>query len=263
MSVLERGHFALGITIGGLSVLLALLALGFLDIDLSEASFSSIIGTIIGATIAFLGSFLVIRQARQDREEDRKASDVATLHGILAKLIDLNDGLQKTKRHFMIHDRSSKVFIEGPASSNYFSKPLEGYWRRTEFDVKERTFLLRLRGGDFFSVLSDVNAISENFHFLRERHKAAYYELHEEVFAKEIERKDYAVRGELNPNSTKFMAMMDVDGLLRSFLADTPLVVEAFLKSMIQLSNEIADQKIKYDVTDNPPSSVNSMRQPY
>ncbi|TGD42012.1 hypothetical protein EEB11_15720 [Pseudotabrizicola sediminis] len=185
------------------------------------------------------------------------------LHSILTKLFDLDDALQKTRRHFMIYDPSAKVIMQREAGEVSFSTPLQGLWRLIEFSVSERTFLLRLRGGDFFTALSDVNGISENFHVLRERHKQAYYTLLEEVVAGGVTRRGYLVTSVVDTTSHNLMVMMDVDGALRSLLESSSGTVVDFLNKMIDLSNEMTERKIAYEVTYNPPASENYMRQEY
>ncbi|MCB2133117.1 MAG: hypothetical protein H6902_02350 [Rhodobacteraceae bacterium] len=261
--MLAKGNFALGFATGGLAALSLLLFIDFFDLPLTAGATSTILGAIVGAVIAFAGSVMTIADANRQREADQKINEVAVAHSIITKLVDLNDEMQKNMRHFMIHDTSCRVFLGKEPGAPSFTKPLEGLSRHIDFNIDERTFVLRSKGAEFFNNISDIKGISDSFFFLIGRHKEAYYNLLEEFSERKGDREGYKIAGTIDKNSQKLMAMMDVDGALRSLLDRSAGFVHAFLVEMIEYGNDISDVKIGYEVTDTPPSAENHKRQLY
>jgi hypothetical protein len=232
-------------------------------LPISDTMVGAIAGGFLAGLFGILAAGYTIYHNKQGEKLIEKKTQEVLIHSIITKLIDLNEGILKCQRHIMINDISTKVSFTNGSKTYSFSKPLEGDNRKIIFSIDERTFILRVYKAELFSRMNDIVGISRNFSFLSKRHTKAYYELMDEVFATKHERKGYVRTTELDINSVKLMAMMDVDGALNSFIADAAPELRSLLTDLIAISNADTSVSIKYEITDTPPSAENHKRTDY
>ncbi|MGC1506497.1 MAG: hypothetical protein WA782_20465 [Sulfitobacter sp.] len=233
------------------------------EIAFDDALIGAIAGGFLAGMFGILAAAFSISSNQTEVRRRENSFDETMLHGIVAKLLDLNDVMQKNLRHFRILDQRTKVFFQTSEGQRTFSKPLESMQKHIAFSVEERTFLLRKFGADCFNKMGDIQGISESFNFLHDRHVQVYYELMDEVFSEVTEREGYHRSGGIDPNSIRLMAMMDIDGGLFSLLDNSCLKVEEFLETIIELSNANTSVSLQYLLTDTPPSADNHKRVDY
>lgn len=220
----------------------------------------TLVATILGAAIALSGTLISVLAMQEGSAKERHSKDEATVHTVLAKLLGLNDTMLKNSRHFMTMSESTRVFIGENETRNSFSKPLEGKNDHVTFTAEERAVLLRLGKAEFFNSINDMQGVSDSFTFLHARHLTSYYSLLEEVQSGAVERAGYAVTGALDRNSPRLIAMMDADGVFRSFLDRSATVVEAFTVELIEFANKNYGTGLGYFTTDTEPSPPSHLR---
>lgn len=231
------------------------------EIPLTEAVFGTIFGALLAGLFGLVAAIFSAWNAKLERDRDSKAFEIATLQGIVTKLIDLQDRFQKNYQHVMTRTMETRVFF-GPTDERSFSKPVQGFEKHISFSTEERTFVLRRLGSGAFSDLNDVLAISENFYFLQKQHEIAFLELMDEA-TDGADRKGYFLSGEISTDSLRLMKMMDIDGLFKSLLVSSQKTVRDTLHSLISELNELAGSKLRYESVHVSPTSKNVFRQDY
>lgn len=226
----------------------------------SDSTIGAVVGGFLAGLFGLLAAGYSILYAQAERKRNGQLVSEAKLHSIVTKLIDLDDKIEKNRRHFMTHDRTVKVFF---GSGNSFTKPLEGIERHIDSSIEERTFLLRKYDAEHFNDLSNILGISESLTFLLGKHLKAYYELMDEAFGSETERSGYSRTATIDKDSVRLMTLMDAEGALRSLLVSGSPVVHGCLQTMLGLSNKDTSVKISYYRADTPPSSENTERVDY
>ncbi|MCX8227883.1 MAG: hypothetical protein OTI35_17580, partial [Sulfitobacter sp.] len=181
----------------------------------SDTTIGAVVGGFLAGLFGLLAAGYSIFYAQAERKRNSQLGAEAKLHSIVTKLIDLDDKIEKNRRHFMTHDKMVKIFF---GSGNSFTKPLEGIERHIDFSIEERTFLLRKYGAERFNDLSDILGISESLTFLLGKHLKSYYELMDEVFESETERSGYNRTATIDKDSVRLMTLMDAEGALKSLL---------------------------------------------
>lgn len=68
------------------------------------------------------------------------------------------------------------------------------------------------------------------------------------------------IDGSVDRNNPKLMAMMDTDGMFRSFLDRAAPDVERFAIELVGLANVEYETAIRYFTTDGEPSAANTQR---
>lgn len=233
------------------------------NVEVTETTVGAIVGGFLAGFFGLAAAAYATYQDRLLRMQQEEKTDEVMLHSVLTKLIDLEDVVRKNRRHFMTDDIKSRVYFDAGGQHRYFSKPLEGEKEQIVFSVTERTFFLRKYGGDWFSELSDMNGIAKSYSFLHRRHTEAYYRLNEEIFGDSGARKEYVWTAEVDLNSPRLAAMMDIDGAFRSLLNRSAPEVHNFLSRVVEVANRDTSVNIRYAVNDLPPAAENEERLHY
>lgn len=221
----------------------------------------AILGGFLAGVFGLLAAGYSIYADRVEKKRETDMQDLVLLRSIVIKLGDLHDLLLKNRLHFQ--DESGRSYFEASGEQKSFSRPLEFRANSIDFSIDERSFVLRKYGGELFTTLSNMRGLSQSFSFLHERHRDAFYLFKEETTSNKTAREGYQITSEVDLNSDRLLALMDIDGALRSMLEHSTDALQKFYMKILAIYNQSSDIAIRIEVFEGSPSASNDLRVEY
>lgn len=171
-SLLYDGKFALGITLGALSLLLFALLGGYLGVKVFENNtlFGAIIGGILAGSFSLIATLLTNFFLYKRDEKDRRNMQEASLSSLLLKTNDFVDLVVKCYRHHLDPAPDLNLFY----GSKRLSKPLKYPASRVIFSDDEKLALFQLNNARILNEVTDIERMSQSLSSLLLDYEVAF-----------------------------------------------------------------------------------------
>jgi hypothetical protein len=255
-SLLDGGQFALGFFIGLVVVLLVVVFGGYIGARVfeNETLFGAVLGGFLSGSAALaatiLANYLLIRRADQLERQEREA----ILIGILVKIVDFNDTVTKSYRHYFDSSPDLSLYI----GQLRLPKPLLYSRAAVEFTQLEKGVAFSLRNATLLNDLVDVERMSYSLNGLLNDYRISFEAIVKDTLKSQPPSiNGRQVSGEFVVNPVELLEIDSYKGhLLSALLRDFPKM-QIVLQNVISVLREDFGRNVEYKVEDVPAQADN------